>query len=109
MPKTKLLYHRQIRSVWNKQKSKRFYCLNDVVKVLTNINDAKNYLKQMRQRDEALARKWRRIVIPIEMDTKGGRQMLMCTDAAGLLLILRDMRSSEKVKLFKLWLKRRKN
>jgi len=109
MSKIKLFESKKIRSVWNGRKQKRYYCLNDVVKALINIKDPKNYLKQIRQRDEVLGKKWRRFVISLEMDTAGGRQKVMCTDTEGLLLIIENMRSSDKTVLFKRWLKRRRN
>ncbi|MDP2364471.1 MAG: BRO family protein [Ignavibacteria bacterium] len=109
MPNTKLLYNKKIRTVWYGRRHKDYYCLNDVVKALTNIKDAKNYLKQMRQFDDKLGKKWWRFVIPLEMDTAGGRQKVMCTDTEGLLFIIENMRSSDKTVLFKRWLKRRMN
>lgn len=107
MIRTKLLYNKKIRSAWDERRKKRYYCLNDVIKALLNVKDAKNYLKQMRQRDEKLGKKWSKLVIPIEMETAGGIQKLMCTDVNGLLLIMDNMRHSEKTESFNRWLKKR--
>jgi hypothetical protein len=107
MHSTKLVYNKKIRSVWSNRKRKRYYCLNDVIKVLTDVKDAKNYLKGMRKRNAELAKNWNKLVKSYEMDTPGGRQIVKCTDALGLMLIMKNMRSSVKTELFRRWLIRK--
>ena len=56
MSNIKLFESTQIRSVWNEQEQKWYFVVEDVIAVLTNSNDPKQYIKRMRQRDEELAK-----------------------------------------------------
>lgn len=105
MSNTKLVYNKKIRSVCNVRKQKWYYCLNDVVKALTNVKDAKSYLKDIRNRDEELAKKWKKLVISLEMDTPGGKQPVMCANAVGVVRIIQSLRSPN-AELFKRWLEK---
>jgi len=106
MTETKFLYYKKIRTVWDSEKQVRFYCLKDVIKTLTNVKDTKNFLKKLRKRNKSLASNWSKLVLPIEMDTKSGRQKLNSTDAKSLLIIIQFMRYNKKAKLFMRWIKR---
>lgn len=53
MSNIKLFESKQIRSVWNEEDQKWYFVVEDVVAILTDSNDPKQYIKRMRQRDEA--------------------------------------------------------
>ena len=62
MSDIKLFENKQIRTVWDEQAQKWYFVVEDVVAVLTDSNDPKQYVKRMRQRDPELARGWVQIV-----------------------------------------------
>ena len=62
MSNIKLFESKQIRSVWNEEEQKWYFVVEDVIAVLTDSKDPKQYIKRMRQRDEALAQGWVQIV-----------------------------------------------
>jgi molybdopterin/thiamine biosynthesis adenylyltransferase len=105
MAATKLVYKKKIRAIWSEEEQMWYYCLNDVIKALTNIKEAKNYLKDIRNRDQTLNKNWKKLVTTCVMDSKGGKQPTVCSDAACLLEIIKSL-SSKKAKLFRLWLNR---
>lgn len=106
MPEIEFLYYKKIRTVWDDKKQKRYYCLNDVIKTITNINDPKNHLKDMRRRIPALKNNWNRIVRTIEIETPGGVQPIKFVTYRSLMRVIKHLRSTHKVILFKRWLKR---
>ena len=103
MSNIKLFESKQIRSVWNEQEQKWYFVVEDVIAVLTDSNDPKQYLKRMRQRDEELAKGWVQFVPTLEVDTAGGKQKMGCANAQGLLRIIQSI-PSPKAEPFKLWL-----
>ncbi len=103
MSNIKLFQSKQIRSVWNQQEQKWYFVVEDVIAVLTDSKDPKQYIKRMRQRDEALAQGWVQFVPSHTVDTSGGKQKMGCANAQGLLRIIQSI-PSPKAEPFKLWL-----
>jgi hypothetical protein len=103
MSNIKLFESKQIRSVWNDTEQKWYFVVEDVIAVLTDSNDPKQYIKRMRQRDESLAQGWVQIVPTLAVDTEGGKQKMGCANAQGLLRIIQSI-PSPKAEPFKLWL-----
>ena len=103
MSNIKLFESKQIRSVWNEGEQKWYFVVEDVVAVLTDSNDPKQYIKRMRQRDLELAKGWVQIVPTLSVDTTGGKQKMGCANAKGLLRIVQSI-PSPKAEPFKLWL-----
>jgi DNA-damage-inducible protein D len=103
MSNIKLFESKQIRSVWNDTEQKWYFVVADVIAVLTDSNDPKQYIKRMRQRDESLAQGWVQFVPTLAVDTEGGKQKMGCANAQGLLRIIQSI-PSPKAEPFKLWL-----
>lgn len=103
MSNIKLFESKQIRSVWNEADEKWYFVVEDVVAVLTDSSDPKQYIKRMRQRDKELAKGWVQFVPTLSVDTPGGRQKMGCANAKGLLRIIQSI-PSPKAEPFKLWL-----
>ena len=103
MSNVKLFESKQIRSVWNEADQKWYFVVEDVVLVLTDSNDPKQYVKRMRQRDKELAKGWVQIVPTLWVDTAGGKQKMGCANAQGLLRIIQSI-PSPKAEPFKQWL-----
>ncbi|MBP9925039.1 MAG: hypothetical protein KBF45_03540 [Cyclobacteriaceae bacterium] len=72
MSNIKLFESKRVRSVWNKKEQKWYFVVEDVVAVLTDSNDPKQYIKRMGQRDLELAKGWVQIVPTLSVDTAGG-------------------------------------
>ncbi len=103
MSNIKLFGEKQIRSVWNEEKENWYFVVLDVVQVLTDTPDPKDYIKKMRKRDRELAKGWGQIVTPLLVETSGGVQKLNCADSQGLLRIIQSV-PSPKAEPFRLWL-----
>ncbi|MFO0479656.1 MAG: Bro-N domain-containing protein [Bacteroidota bacterium] len=103
MSNIKLFESKQIRTVWNETDQKWYFVVEDVILVLTDSKDPKQYIKRMRQRDKELAKGWVQIVPTLWVETAGGKQKMGCANAKGLLRIIQSV-PSPKAEPFKLWL-----
>lgn len=68
MTNIKLFESKQIRSVWKEQEQKWSFVVEDVVSVLTDSSDPKQYIKRMRQRDAGIAKGWVQIVPTLSVE-----------------------------------------
>ena len=82
---------------------KWFFSIEDVVYVLTNSKDPKQYINKLRKRDEFLSKGWVQIVHTLKMETNGGKQRINCADTEGILRIIQSI-PSPKAEPFKRWL-----
>jgi len=105
MANIKLFESKQIRTVWNEPEQKWYFVVEDVIAVLTDSTDPKQYIKRMRQRDADLAKGWVQFVPTLSVDTPGGKQKMGCANAKGLLRIIQSI-PSPKAEPFKLWFAR---
>jgi DNA-damage-inducible protein D len=103
MSNIKLFESKQIRTVWNEADQRWYFVVEDVVFVLTDSKDPKQYIKRMRLRDEELAKGWVQFVPTLWVETAGGKQLMGCANAKGLLRIIQSI-PSPKAEPFKLWL-----
>jgi len=103
MSNIKLFESKQVRSHWSEAEEKWYFVVEDVVSILTDSKDAKQYIKRMRQRDEELAKGWVQIVPTLAIDTPGGKQRMSCADVKGIFRIIQSI-PSPKAELFKQWL-----
>jgi len=92
---------KKIRRIWNN--NNWWFCVADIVSILTESRDVKQYIKKMRQRDESLSEGWVQIVHPLKIETKGGNQMINCATKEGIFRIIQSI-PSKKAEPFKLWL-----
>ena len=93
-----------IRIVWDDELEQYFFAVNDIVAVLTESKDVKQYIKRMRQRDPELNASWGTICTPTRMRAADGK--FYKTQAATLKGILRIVQSipSRKAEPLKQWL-----
>lgn len=93
-----------IRRVWHSELEEWYLSIFDVVKVLTESKDPKQYIKKMRARDKELESKWGTICTPLQMLAPDGK--MRKTQAANIEGILRIVQSitSPKAEPFKVWL-----
>ena len=66
----------KVRTAWNEDEEKWYFSIVDVVKVLTDSADPKQYIKKMRLRDPELNSRWGTICTPTEMVAADGKKYL---------------------------------
>lgn len=99
----KLFEERQVRSVWDNQAERWYFCITDVVSILTDSINPTDYIKKMKKRDPLLAEGWGQIVTPLSIETNGGPQKMNCASSEGILRIIQSI-PSPKAEPFKLWM-----
>jgi hypothetical protein len=92
---------KEIKRVWNNEEW--WFVLEDLVSVLTDSSDSKQYIQKMKQRDEFLAKGWVQIVHTLKIPTKGGIQNMNCVNTRGAFRIIQSI-PSKKAEPFKKWL-----
>ena len=65
---------KRVRIVWDAEQEKYYFSVVDIVQVLTDSADAKQYIKKMRARDPELDSKWGTICTPVEMRAFDGKR-----------------------------------
>jgi hypothetical protein len=104
MTSIKLFESKQIRSVWNEKEEKWYFSIQDVIQLLTDTVDVKDYIKKMKKRDFELNSNWGTICPLVEMTAADGRKRkIQAADTQGLLRIIQSI-PSPKAEPFKLWL-----
>ena len=84
--KLALFEEKEIRKTW--KDNKWYFSVEDVVFVLTDSKDPKQYISKLRKKDELLGQGWVQIVHTLKMDTNGGKQNINCADTEGILRII---------------------
>jgi hypothetical protein len=104
MNSIKLFESKNIRSVWNEAEEKWYFSVQDVVSILTETVDPKDYIKKIKKRDLQLNNNWGTICPLVEMVAGDGRKRkIQAADIKGLLRIIQSI-PSPKAEPFKLWL-----
>ena len=100
----KLFEDKKIRIVWNEEQEKYYFSVADIVQVLTDTVNPRDYIKKMLRRDPELKSKWGTICPPVEMIAPDGKKRK--TQAADLEGIFRIIQSipSKKAEPVKRWL-----
>ncbi len=100
----KLFEQKQVRTHWDNEQEKWYFSVADVVEILTESTDVKQYIKKMRKRDPELGSKWGTICTPVEMIAQDGKKRkIQASDTEGLFRIIQSI-PSPKAEPFKLWL-----
>ena len=104
MSNIKLFESNQIRTVWNETDQKWYFSVQDVVQLLTDTTNVKDYIKKIRKRDIELNTKWGTICPLLKMVAADGKnRKVQVANAKGLLRIIQSI-PSPKAEPFKLWL-----
>jgi DNA-damage-inducible protein D len=80
-----------------------WWVLEDIIFILTESKDPKDYIKKMKSRDEGLSEGWGQIVTPLIFDTNGGPQKINCSNLEGILRIIQSI-PSKNAEPLKRWL-----
>jgi len=104
MSNIKLFESKQVRTTWSEAEEKWYFSVQDVVEILTNTVDAKDYIKKMKKRDPELNSYWGTICPPVEMVAADGKKrQIQAADMKGILRIIQSI-PSPKAEPFKRWL-----
>jgi len=102
--KIQLFEKQQVRSVWDEENEKWWFSVQDVIQVLTDTVDAKDYIKKMKKRDPELNFNWGTICPLVEMVAADGKKRkVQAADLQGILRIIQSI-PSPKAEPFKQWL-----
>ena len=101
--KLQLFEDRKVRTVWNEAEEQWYFSVKDVVSVLTDTANAKDYISKMRRRDPELSEGWGQIVHPLSLQTAGGVQKENCATMEGIFRIIQSI-PSKKAEPFKQWM-----
>jgi hypothetical protein len=95
---------KKVRIAWDAEQEKYYFAVADIVQVLTDSTDVKQYVKRMRARDPELNSSWGTICTPTRMMAADGK--VYKTQAADLEGIFRIIQSipSKKAEPVKQWL-----
>ena len=91
-----------IRRTWHNEEW--WFSLSDVIVVLTDSTNPKQYIKKMRSRDEALDANWGTTCTPVALTAPDGKlRETNCANTEGLFRIIQSI-PSPKAEPFKRWL-----
>ena len=94
----------KVRIVWDDEQEKYNFSVADIVQILTDSVDVKQYIKRMRSRDAELDSKWGTICTPVEMVAPDGkRRKTQAADLEGIFRIIQSI-PSKKAEPVKRWL-----
>ena len=100
----KLFEDKKIRIVWNEEQEKYYFAVADIVQVLTDSVDIKQYIKRMRSRDPELDVRWGTICTPTRMRAADGKYyQTQAADIEGIFRIIQSI-PSKKAEPVKRWL-----
>ena len=95
---------KKIRTAWDEEQEEWYFSVQDVVAVLAESSDPKQYIKKMRARDPELSANWGTICTPVQMPAADGKmRKIQAADTEGLLRIIQSI-PSPKAEPFKRWL-----
>ena len=99
-----LFEEKKVRTVWDEELQEWFFSVVDIVQVLTDSADVKQYIKKMRKRDPELDARWGTICTPTRMQATDGKYYN--TQAATMEGVFRIIQSipSKKAEPFKQWM-----
>ena len=94
----------KVRIVWDDEQEKYYFSVADIVQILTDSADVKQYIKRMRSRDAELDSRWGTICTPTEMVAADGkRYKTQAADLEGIFRIIQSI-PSKKAEPVKRWL-----
>ncbi len=95
---------KKVRMAWDEEQQKYYFAVADVVLVLTDSNDVKQYIKRMRARDPELNARWGTICTPTRMIAADGKYYkTQASDLQGIFRIIESI-PSPKAEPVRQWL-----
>ena len=95
---------RKVRIAWDAEQEKYYFAVADIVQILTDTVNPRDYIKKMLRRDPVLKSKWGTICPPVEMLAPDGKhRKTQAADLAGLFRIIESI-PSKKAEPVRQWL-----
>ena len=95
---------KNVRIVWDVEKEKYYFAVADIVQILTDTVNSRDYIKKMLRRDSELKSKWGTICTPVEMLAPDGKhRKTQAADLEGIFRIIQAI-PSKKAEPVKQWL-----
>lgn len=95
---------KKVRIVWNEEEEKYYFAVADIVQVLTDTVNPRDYIKKMLRRDPELKSRWGTVCPPTEMKAADGkRYKTQAADLEGIFRIIQSI-PSKKAEPVKRWL-----
>ena len=89
-----LFEDRKIRTAWDEEQEEWYFSVQDVVAVLAESSDPKQYIKKMRTRDPELSANWGTICTPVQMPAADDKmRKIQAANTEGLLRIIQSIPS----------------
>jgi prophage antirepressor-like protein len=102
--KIQLFQEKSIRTHWDEEQEKWYFSVQDIVEILSESRDVKQYIKKMRKRNPELNANWGTICTPLEMRASDGKmRKIQAADTEGILRLIQSI-PSPKAEPFKQWL-----
>jgi len=100
----KLFEEKKVRTVWDDEQEIWYFSISDIVEVLTDSKDPKQYIKKMKSRDAELKANWGTICTLVPMTSEDGkRHKEMAASTEGVFRIIQSI-PSPKAEPFKQWM-----
>ena len=95
---------KKVRIAWDAEQEKYYFSVTDIVQVLTDSVNPRDYIKKMLRRDPELKSKWGTICPPVEMLAPDGKKRkTQAADIEGIFRIIQSI-PSKKAEPVKKWL-----
>jgi hypothetical protein len=99
-----LFEQKQVRSLWNEEEEQWYFSVIDVIQILTDSLDPKDYWYRMKKREKLSGIELSTICRQLKMEATDGKKYATdCSNTQGLLRIIQSV-PSPKAEPFKLWL-----
>ena len=99
----RLFEEKKVRTIWDDEQEKWYFSISDIVEVLTDSKDPKQYIKKMKSRDPELKSNWGTICTLVQMTSDGKRHKEMAASTEGIFRIIQSI-PSPKAEPFKRWM-----
>ena len=87
---------KKIRIAWDAEQEKYYFSVADIVQVLTDTVNPRDYIKKMLRRDPELKSKWGTICPPVEMLAPDGKKRkTQAADLEGIFRIIQSIPSKK--------------
>ena len=102
--KIQLFQEQKVRTHWDEEEEKWYFSVQDVVEILAETSNVKDYIKKIKKRDAELNSNWGTICTPLAMLAADGKmRKIQASDTEGLFRIIQSI-PSKKAEPFKQWL-----
>ena len=100
----RLFEEKKVRTIWDDEQEKWYFSISDIVEVLTDSKDPKQYIKKMKSRDPELKSNWGTICTLVQMTSEDGKKHKeMTASTEGIFRIIQSI-PSPKAEPFKRWM-----